>query len=139
MFEFRSFTAIGIDLTVGGQTFTFGKEKGGGKEQSSAVDQWKQKKPAAKDVDQTKMTDLLTTLSNLRADTFADKPLASGETIVVTARFGDAAAPQTEKVTFRKSGTVVHAILPGEAGAAVVPTADFDKVLALIKELTGAK
>ena len=128
-----------MDLAVNGQSFTFGKEKGGGKEQSSAVDQWKQQKPAAKDVDQTKMTDLLTTLSNLRADTFADKPLATGETVEVTARFGDAAAPQTEKVTFRKSGTTVHAILPGEAGAAVVPTADFDKALALIKELTGAK
>ena len=36
-----------------------------------------------------KMTDLLTTLSNLRADKFADKPLATGETVEVTARFGD--------------------------------------------------
>jgi len=139
LFEFRSFSATGIDLTVGGQTFTFGKEKAGGKEQSSAVDQWKQQKPAAKDVDQTKFTDLLTTLSNLRADTFADKPLTTGESIDVTVRFGDAASPQTEKVTFRKSGTTVHAIVPGEGGAAVVPTADADKVLALIKEVTGAK
>ena len=139
LFDFRSFNALGIDLGVNGQPFTFGKEKGGGKEQSSAVDQWKQQKPAAKDIDQGKMTDLLTTLSNLRADSFTDKPVASGETIEVTARFGDTAAPQSEKVTFRKSGTIVHAIVPGEAGAAVVPTADFDKILALIKELTGAK
>ena len=35
------------------------------KDQSAADDVWKQKKPAAKDVDQTKFTDLLTTLSNL--------------------------------------------------------------------------
>jgi hypothetical protein len=139
LFEFRSFTAAGLDVTVGGQTYTFGKEKAGGKEQSSAVDQWKQQKPAAKDVDQAKMNDVLTTLSNLRADTFAEKPLASGETIEITARFGDASSPQTEKVTFRKSGTTVHALLPGEAGAAVVPTGEFDKALALIKELTGAK
>ncbi len=139
LFEFRTFNTAGMDLAVNGQSFTFGKEKGGGKEQSSAVDQWKQQKPAAKDVDQSKMTDLLTILSNLRADTFADQPLATGETVEVTARFGDTAAPQTEKVTFRKSGTTVHAILPGEAGAAVVPTADFDKALALIKELTGVK
>lgn len=139
LFEFRSFTAVGLDLTLGGQTFTFGKEKAAGKDQSSAVDQWKLLKPAAKDVDQTKITDLLTTLSNLRADAFADKPLATGETVEVTARFGDAAAPQAEKVTFRKSGTTVHAIVPGEAGAAVVPSSDFDKALAIIKELTGAK
>jgi uncharacterized protein DUF4340 len=139
LFDFRSFSAAGLDVTTGGQTYTFGKEKAGGKEQSSAVDQWKLQKPAPKDVDQTKMTDLLTTLSNLRADTFAEKPLAAGDTIEITARFGDAAAPQTEKVTFRKSGSTVHAMLPGEGGAAVVPTADFDKVLALIKDVTGTK
>ena len=33
-------------------------------------------------------------------------------------------------MTFRKSGGVVHAIRTGEPGAAVVPTADFDKALA---------
>ena len=43
----------------------------------------------------------------------------------------------TEKVTFRKSGDVVHAMREGESGAAIIPTADFDKARALIKELTG--
>jgi len=53
----------------------------------------------------------------------------------VTARFGDASAPQTETVTLRKVGTVVHAIRTGEPGAAVVSTADFDKAMGLVKEL----
>ena len=76
-------------------------------------DLWKQTKPAAKDVDQTKITDLLTTLSNLRAETFADKPFATGEELVVTVKFGDDPAAQTtEEVRFRKSGGVVHATLP---------------------------
>jgi hypothetical protein len=53
------------------------------------------------------------------------------------ARFGDATTPSEERVTFRKSGDVVHAIVPGEPGAAVVATSSFDAVLAAIKELAG--
>jgi len=33
----------------------------------------------------------------------------------------------------------VHAIRQGEPGAAIVPTADFDKVVAGLKELAGGK
>jgi len=103
------------------------------------VEKWKVTKPAAKDADQAKVTDLLTTISNLRADTFADKPITGGEQLVVTARFGDPAKPQTETVTFRKSGTTVHAIVAGEPGAAVISTSDFDKAVALFKEIAGVK
>jgi Domain of unknown function (DUF4340) len=137
VFEFRSFSALGLDLTLGGQTFSFAKEKVAVKDQSPANDLWKQKAPAAKDVDQTKFTDLLTTLSNLRADKFADKPVTGGEDIVVVARSGDASSAVTEKVTLRKSGDVVHALREGESGAAVIPAAEFEKARALIKELTG--
>jgi hypothetical protein len=59
---------------------------------------------------------------------------------VVTVKFGDDPASQTtEEVRFRKSGGVVHAILPGEGGALVVSTAEFDKTLAIAKELAGIK
>ena len=141
IFEFRSFSALGADVTVGGKSFTFEKQKGPAPADAAAAptEVWKQTKPDAKDIDQTKFTDFLTTMSNLRAEKFADKALTTGEEFVLTARFGDAASPQTDEVRFRKSGTVVHAILPGEGGAAVVSTADFDKALALIKELTGVK
>ena len=139
IFTFRTFSALGADFTLGGQTFGFAKEKAASPEQSSAAEVWKQKTPAAKDVDQTKFTDLLTTLSNLRADKFADKPLAKGDDVVVVARSGEAGAPVEERVTFRKAGDVVHAIRSAETGAAIVPTAEYDKALALLKELTGVK
>lgn len=139
VFAFRTFNALGVDLTFGGQTYTFEKQKATSEQQSTTAEVWKQTKPSAKDVDQTKLTDLLTTISNLRADTFTDKPAASGEELTVGARHGDPASPSTERVVLRKSGTVVHAIRPGEPGAAVVPTADFDKAIAALKELTGAK
>ncbi len=138
LFEFRSFTALGLDIALDKTALTFAKEKPAGAE-ASAPEVWKQTKPVAKDVDQGKLSDFLTTVSNLRADTFADKAIATGEELTVTARFGDAGSPQTEKVTFRKSGKMVHAILAGEPGGAVIPTAEFDKALALFKEIAGIK
>ena len=80
LFEFRSFSALGVDVTVGGKTFTFDEAEGARADRSGAApppDVWKQTKPDAKDVDQSKVTDLLTTMSNLRAETFADEPLST--------------------------------------------------------------
>jgi hypothetical protein len=136
VFAFRSFTAHGLDISAGGQTHTFAKKKGAGE---NATETWSQTAPAATSVDDTKFNDLLMTISNLRAESFVAKALTGGEAITVTARFGDTAAPQTETVTLRKVGTVVHAIRAGEPGAAVVSTADFDRAMGLFKEITTAK
>lgn len=156
LFDFRSFTAVGLDLTMGKDSATFTKvkeepekpkdEKGKEKDKDKAkadetpvpVEKWKLTKPTTKDVDQPKVTDLLTTISNLRADTFADKAATGGEELVVVARFGSPTT-QTERIVFRKSGGTVHAIVAGEPGAAVVSTSDFDKAVALFKELAGIK
>jgi len=154
-FEFRTFTALNMDLTLDGKAFSFAKVKTPPapekKDDKAAADTttpatpaapaevWKQMKPDAKDVDQTKLTDLLTDLSNLKADKFADKPFTSGQELVVVAKFGDQASPREERVTLRKSGDVVQAIRAGEPGAAVVPTADFDKIVTQVKELAGIK
>src|SRR6185503_4245392 len=142
VFEFRSYSALGLDVTVGGKTFTLTKQKAPAPADASAPaapDVWKLTKPDAKDVDQTKITDFLTTMSNLKAESFATSALSSGEELVLTARFGDDKAPTTETVRFRKSGKVVHATLTGESSALIVSTADFDRALTLIKELTGVK
>ena len=139
IFEFRSFSATSADLTWNGQTVTFAKEKPTDTEQSSTVDVWKLKAPEAKDVDQTKVTDLLTTLSNLVADSFVERPHAAGDELVVVVRFGSGDGTREDRATLRKSGDTVHAIVPGEPGAAVVATADFDKAVAALKELAGLK
>jgi hypothetical protein len=138
IFTFRSFSATSVDVILGGQTFSFGKDKPAA-EQSTTTEIWKQKAPAAKDVDQTKFTDLLSTLSNLRADSFVDKAFTTPDLLTIVAKSGDAAAPVEERVTFRKSGDVVQAIRSGEASAAVVPAVELEKALALAKELTGGK
>jgi hypothetical protein len=142
LFDFRSFTAVSFDVTHGGQTFSFVKQKPAAAPDSSpapAAETWKMTKPAAKDADQAKVTDFLVDVANLKADSFIDKAAASGDEVVFTARFGDEKAPTEERVTFRKSGTVVHGMRQGEPGAAIVPTADFDKVLNELTALTGGK
>jgi hypothetical protein len=151
VFEFRSFSAQSVDFTINGQTFSFGKVKAPAKPSPTPgasptptttpepADVWKLTKPTAKDLDQTKVTDLLSAFSNLRADKFADKPTPTGTEIIVVAKFGEASSPQEEKVTFRKTGDVVQAVRQGDSGAAIVSTADFDKAVSQLKELTGAK
>ncbi len=142
VFEFRSYNSLSLDVTVGGRTFTLTKQKAPAPADASAPpapDVWKLTAPETRDVDQTKITDFLTTMSNLKAESFATAALASGEEFVLTARFGDEKTPTAETVRFRKSGQVVHATLAGESSALVVSTAEFDRALALIKELTGVK
>jgi ribosomal protein L12E/L44/L45/RPP1/RPP2 len=143
VFEFRTFTANAIDLTYGGVTYSFTKVKAPAPakpDQSPApVDTWKETTPTAKDVDQTKFTDLLTTLSNLRSDSFADKALVSGDDLTADVKFGDPTSAKEERVTLRKSGTTAQAVHPGDTGAAVVPVADLDKVVSGLKGIVGIK
>ena len=141
LFTFRSYTAVGIDITTGGSTVTFTKYPAAqtADPATPATETWKQAAPSEKDVDQAKLTDMLTTLSNLRAQSFAARAQTGGEEVVLTVRSGDAASPTEERVVFRKSGEIVHAVREGEPGAAVVSTADFDRALTLFKELTGGQ
>jgi hypothetical protein len=139
VFAFRSYTATGIDLTHGGVSASFAKQPPPADATAAGPDVWKQTQPEAKDVNATAMADLLNTISSLRAESFAPQALASGEDMIVVARFGEGSTPTEERITLRKSGTTVHAIAPGEPGAAVVPTADFDKAVTQFKALTGAK
>jgi hypothetical protein len=135
VFAYRSFTAFGLDVTYGGQTYSFVKKK----ENDTSLEKWSQTAPAAKAVDAAKFDDFLLTMSNLRAESFATTAQTGGDSVTITAKFGDAAAPQTETVTLRKVGSVVHAIRANEPGAAVVSTADFDRAMGVFRELTGAK
>jgi len=126
-------------VTLDGETYTFAKEAPapaeGAEQTASQAPVWTLTAPERREVDQATMSGLLTSLSNLRAESFADRPLASGDEVVVTARFGDDAAPSQEALTFRRSGDTVHAIVPGEPGAAVVPATDFDAALVVIRQL----
>jgi hypothetical protein len=138
LFEFRSYSAINIDITHGPEAFQFAKVIAAPPADASAAptpDAWKQTKPAAKDIDLTRMTDFLVDVANLKAESFVSRAPATGDDYVVTVRFGEQNSPQEERATFRKSGAAVYAIQQGEPGAAVVPTADFDKAINGLKGL----
>jgi len=139
LFEFRSYTALGLDVTHGSESFSLAKQKGSAQPNQSPAETWKLTKPQAKDLDTAKVTDFLVNLANLKADSFTDKAATGGDEYTFAVKFGDEKTPKEERVTVRKSGTTVHAMRQGEPGAAVVPTADFDKVAAGLKELTGGK
>jgi hypothetical protein len=135
VFAFRSFTATVLEVAYGGQTYKFEKKKAS----DTSLEKWSLTAPAAKEVDAAKFDDFLSTISNLRAESFTDKPNTGGDAVTVTARFGDEKAQQTETVTLRKVGTIVHATRSGEPGAASVSTTDFDRAMGIFRELTGAK
>jgi hypothetical protein len=145
LFEFRTFSALSLEVTYAGQTLVFEKQKAPAPAANAdpnaapPPDVWKQTKPAAKDVELGKIVELLTAISNLKADKFADKAITTGEEMSVTAKFGEAAKPSQESVKFRKGGAVVHATIAGETGAAVVAATDYDHVITLIKGLAGIK
>lgn len=144
LFEFRSFTAINVDIVHGAETLTMEKQTPPAASSPAPntpppTETWKRTKPSAADVDQTKATDFLVNVANLKADSFVDKAAAGGDDYVVSVRFGEPKSPKEERVTFRKSGTTVQALRAGEPGAAVVSTADFDKVVTGLKELAGSK
>lgn len=142
IFEFRTFTALSLSIVRGGQTYTFARQ---GAPSDTAPAAWKLTKPADKALDTTRANDMLNNFSSLRADSFIDAP-GAGEETTVTATFGTATAPLIETITFRvipakgKDGKItVHAMRKGETGAMVLSALEFDKAMAIFKELTGAK
>jgi hypothetical protein len=137
VFAFKSYTAVGIELTHAGTSAAF--EKQPTTEAAGGPDVWKQTRPQTKDANATAMADLLNTLSSLRAESFVAQAPAKGEDMVVVARYGNADAPTEERVTLRKAGTSVYAITPDEPGAAVVPAANFDTAVTQFKAVTGAE
>jgi hypothetical protein len=139
IFTFRAYSAVGLDVTHGGKTWSFIKETTAATDTTPATDTWKKTAPEAGDVNQTAMTDWLNSLSSLRAEKFEPKASASGEDLVVVARSGNAQSPAEERVTLRKAGAAAYALRQDEPGAATIPAADLDRILSQFKELTAIK
>lgn len=123
MFDARSFTANRIEARRGGETLVFEKSTDG-------KETWKN--AAGQAVDTAKVDDLLTKLSNLRAQSFEAAAHASLKmpALTVTIRFDDT---KTETVTFGRSGagtgtaTGVFASRADEPGSAIIEAVTFDE------------
>jgi len=120
VFDFRSFTATRVELKRGNDTFAFEKTK-----DKDGKDVWRN--AAGQNVDTSKVEDLLTKLSNLRAQSFeASAPAAlKSPELTVTARFDD----KTETVSFGRSGSDVFAARADEPGAARLESTPYEDAL----------
>jgi hypothetical protein len=124
LFEFRSFSGDRLELARDGATVVFEKRKG---KDATAPETWAQTTPA-KTIEESKILDALSKLSNLRAQSFVDAlPAGASRAAVVTTRHGD--GKKEDKVTFFLSGPEVFATRPGEPGAASVSKLDYDDAL----------
>jgi hypothetical protein len=142
LFEFRSYSALRVEATIDGRTWIFEKQEAEPPADASAPappDTWKLTAPEARDIDQAAVADLLMTASNLRAESFAVRAHGAGEVLRLSVRFGDNASPRTEDVRFLRAAGTVHALVPGESGAAIVAAAEFDRVVDLLRKLTAAQ
>ncbi len=124
MFDGRSFNATRVELKRGGETLSFDKSKG-----KDGKDVWKN--AAGKDVDAMKMDDMLTKLSNIRAQLFQDRvdPVLKMPTLVATLKLDN---NMMETVTFARSGNAVLASREGEPGSATVEVMPFNDAMTAI-------
>ncbi len=135
LFDGRAFNANRVDLVRNGVTTSFEKVKGkdkDGKEQ----DAWKQTAPAAKDVDQTKVDNLISTLTQTRAASFLDGSAAAAPgkpELTVTIKSNE--GKRDETVSFGRNGADVVASRTGEPGAMKLEASGLDAVVKALEEI----
>ena len=127
-FDFRSFNATRVELRRDGATQVLTKTTADGKEV------WKD--ATGKTLDATKVEDVLTKLTNLRAQQFeiAAHPSLKMPALTVVAQFDD--GKRTETVTFGRAGAETYASRADEPGSARLEPNSFDEA---IKALDGLK
>jgi hypothetical protein len=127
VFDFRSFSANRIEIRRGADTVTFEKTKD--KDNQEA---WRT--GAGQTADTTKVEDLLTKLSSLRAQSFEQTPPAAMKSpeITATVRFDES---KTETVSLGRSGSDVFATRADEAGAAKLETTPYEDAVKALDAL----
>jgi len=127
VFDFRSFTANRVEVRRGTDTFVFEKTK-----DKDGKDIWRD--AAGKNADSTKVEDMLTKLSNLRAQSFeaAQHPSVKAPAVTVTVRFDDT---KTETASFGRSGQDVYAQRADEPGSAKLEVTPYEDALKALDAL----
>ncbi len=123
LFDARAFNTTRLEVTRGGQTLAFEKDK----------EAWKEVAPAVKAADGGKVDALLTALTNARATGFADKS-AAPETpeVTVTLKFDEG---KQETVTFARKGADAFARRQADAGAAKIDASALDGIIKALEAL----
>lgn len=125
IFEFRPFNATRFEITRGKETRVFERVKGA---TANAPDTWKQTAPAVKTVDASNFEGALLEFSNLRADSFIDKPgpdTGVNHTVAtMTVKFDE--GKKQEQVTFTGKGLDIFASRPDRPGAMKLEAGKFE-------------
>jgi hypothetical protein len=126
VFDFRSFNASRVEVSRGPASWVFEKSK-----DKDGKDVWKD--AAGTVLDTTKVEDVLTKLSNLRAQSFepATNPALKTPETVVTASFEG----KSETVQFGRSGSDVFATRGDEPGTAKLETTSYEDALKALDAL----
>jgi hypothetical protein len=127
VFDFRSFNAQRVEIARGSERYAFEKSK-----DKDGKEIWKN--AAGQTADTAKVEDLLTKLSNLRAQSFEAAAHASLNTpeLDVTARFDNG---KTETVRFARAGSDVRGSRTDEPGAARIETTPYEDALKALDAL----
>ncbi len=127
MFDGRSFNASRVELHRGAEALTFARSK-----EKDGKDVWKN--AAGTVVDTAKVEDMLTKLSNIRAQLFQERvdPALKMPTLVATVTMDNG---KTETVTFARQGDAVIANRADEGGSATVEAVALNDAMTAIDAL----
>ena len=122
LFSFRPFNATRLSIARNGVTTVLEKTTG------DDGDTWRRVEPEPADVDRAAVDDLLSKLSDLRAESFTDTRAGTG----LDAPLASVAveyAEQEESVVIGRAGDASHGVNGDEPGAAVLDTGAVDEAL----------
>lgn len=120
LFDARSFNTTHVEITRGGVTTAFDKQK----------DAWKQVAPAQKAADGAKVDALVSAVTNTRASSFVDSTKDTGldaPELTVALKYDD--GHKEERVSFGKHGSDAFARREGDPGAAKIDASSLDAIV----------
>jgi hypothetical protein len=135
LFDARSFNSTRLEIVRNAQTIAFEKTKTKNKE-GQDEEKWRQVSPTARDVDQTKVGNLMSAVTNTRATGFVDATAKTGldkPELSVTLKSDE--GRREEKVAMSRSGKDAYASKAGEPGAAKIDATTIDNIVKALEEL----
>jgi hypothetical protein len=135
LFDARAFNATRIEIVRNAQTIAFEKTKTKNKE-GREEEKWRQVAPTARDVDQTKVENLTSAVTQARATSFVDTTVKTGldkPELTVTIKSNE--GKREERVSFARAGSDAYAGRNGEPGAAKIDASTLDNIVKALDEL----
>jgi hypothetical protein len=135
LFDARAFNVNRLELTRSGVTTAFEKttsKNKEGQEQST----WKQVSPEAREVDQAKVENLISALTQAQAASFVDAaPKAATDKPELTVTLTSNDGKRKETVGVGRFAVDLFAVRTGEPGAAKIEATTFDNIVTALEAL----